>query len=123
MVNASDSELAAVRTPVSVARAAIAQLRPKQWTKNVFLFAALVFSGQFLVVESVQRSVTAFVAFSLLASSGYVFNDFLDREADRKHPKRVEDAFPDKVLGGETSTSRAVRRSRAGPALAFFKWS
>ena len=88
MVNASDSELAAVRTPVSVARAAIAQLRPKQWTKNVFLFAALVFSGQFLVVESVQRSVTAFVAFSLLASSGYVFNDFLDREADRKHPKK-----------------------------------
>lgn len=77
-----------VRTPVSVVRAAIKQLRPKQWAKNALLFAALIFSGEFLVSESVINAVAAFVAFSLIASSGYVFNDYLDREADRKHPKK-----------------------------------
>jgi 4-hydroxybenzoate polyprenyltransferase len=76
------------RSAASVLVAAIKQLRPKQWTKNVFLFAALVFSGEFLVISSVTRSLIGFLAFSLLASSGYVFNDFLDREADRKHPKK-----------------------------------
>lgn len=69
-------------------RAAIQQLRPRQWAKNVLLFAALVFSGEFLSIVSVVNAVAGFVAFSLVASAGYVFNDYLDREADRKHPKK-----------------------------------
>ncbi|MEZ4321577.1 MAG: decaprenyl-phosphate phosphoribosyltransferase [Myxococcota bacterium] len=82
------SEAAARRTPASIAVAAIKQLRPKQWAKNVFVFPALVFSGQFLDPESVGLAVVAAIVFSLLASSGYVLNDYLDREADRKHPKK-----------------------------------
>jgi 4-hydroxybenzoate polyprenyltransferase len=77
-------------TPLSVGIAAVRQLRPKQWAKNVFLFPALVFSGRFLEFEPVVRGVLAFLVFSLLASSGYVLNDYLDREADRKHPKKRE---------------------------------
>jgi 4-hydroxybenzoate polyprenyltransferase len=72
----------------SVAVAAFRQLRPKQWTKNGLLFAALMFSGEFLNPPAVFRAVGAFAAFSLLSSSGYVLNDWLDREADRKHPKK-----------------------------------
>lgn len=72
----------------SVLVAALKQLRPKQWTKNVFLFAALVFSGEFLVPESLVNAFAGFVAFCLIASSGYILNDYLDRDADRKHPKK-----------------------------------
>ena len=76
------------RTPASVAKAAIKQLRPKQWTKNAFLFAALIFSTEFLDPLSVMRTLQGFAAFCLLSSTGYVLNDYLDREADRKHPKK-----------------------------------
>jgi 4-hydroxybenzoate polyprenyltransferase len=76
------------RTPASIALAAVKQLRPKQWFKNVFLFPALIFSGRFLEVEPILAAGIGFVAFSVLASAGYIFNDWLDREADRKHPKK-----------------------------------
>ncbi len=76
------------RTPVSIAIAAVKQLRPKQWAKNVFLFAAIIFSRRFLDPTAVMNVLIGFASFSLLASSGYVLNDYLDREADRKHPKK-----------------------------------
>ena len=85
----SDSAVTAPsRTPASIARAAVKQLRPKQWAKNVFLFAAIVFSRKFLDPEAVFQVLVGFASFSLLSSSGYVLNDYLDREADRKHPKK-----------------------------------
>lgn len=82
------TESAPSRTVASVLVAAVRQLRPKQWTKNAFLFPALVFSGMFTDLRSIGLSATAFAAFCLLSSTGYVLNDFLDREADRKHPKK-----------------------------------
>jgi 4-hydroxybenzoate polyprenyltransferase len=71
-----------------LALAALKVMRPKQWTKNGLLAAALVFSGQFFDPARVGRAVLAVLAFNLLSSSGYVLNDYLDREADRKHPKK-----------------------------------
>jgi 4-hydroxybenzoate polyprenyltransferase len=82
------SSPAPARTPASIAVAAFKQLRARQWSKNALLFAALIFSGQFTVPESVVNAVAAFLSFSLLASAGYVFNDYLDRAADRNHPKK-----------------------------------
>lgn len=76
------------RSAGAILVAAIKQLRPKQWAKNVFVFPALVFSGKFLEPLAVGSALLAFLVFSLLASSGYVLNDYLDREADRKHPKK-----------------------------------
>ncbi len=76
------------RTPISMGVAAIKQLRPKQWFKNIFLFPALLFSGHFLEPAPVIAALIGFAAFSMLASSGYILNDYLDREADRKHPKK-----------------------------------
>ncbi len=76
------------RTPGTVVRAAVKQLRPKQWFKNVFLLPALIFSGQFLELQPVVAACVGFAAFSMLASTGYILNDYLDREADRKHPKK-----------------------------------
>ena len=68
--------------------AALKVMRPKQWTKNGLLAAALVFSGQFFDPHRLGRAVLAVLAFNLLSSSGYVLNDYLDREADRRHPKK-----------------------------------
>ncbi len=76
------------RTPVSVAVAAVRQLRPKQWTKNAFLLPALLFSGMFTDPEALFRCGVGFASFCLLSSTGYVLNDYLDREADRRHPKK-----------------------------------
>ena len=76
------------QTAWSVTRAALKQLRPKQWAKNVFLFAAIIFSRKFMDPEAVWNVLIGFAAFSLVASSGYILNDYLDREADRNHPKK-----------------------------------
>lgn len=68
--------------------AAFQLMRPKQWTKNLLVGAALVFSGRFLDPTDVGRVALAVAAFCLLSSSGYILNDWLDRDADRNHPKK-----------------------------------
>lgn len=75
-------------TPVSLTVAAIKQLRPKQWAKNVFLLAALLFSRSFFDPQALLHVAMGVAAFCLVSSSGYVLNDLLDREADRLHPKK-----------------------------------
>lgn len=61
-------------------------MRPRQWTKNAFVFAALVFDRQFFQLESLKHTLLAFLLFCLLSSSVYLFNDIMDVEADRNHP-------------------------------------
>ena len=61
-------------------------LRPRQWVKNVFVFAGVVFSRNFFYPESVERSILAFAVFSILSSGGYIINDILDFKEDRAHP-------------------------------------
>lgn len=68
-------------------------LRPSHWIKNVFLFVGLIFGGRLAgpideVFVSVGRAVGGFVCFCLAASAVYVFNDIVDREADRVHPEK-----------------------------------
>lgn len=66
----------------------IKSLRPKQWAKNVLLFAALVFDRQLTNVPAILTTITGFILFSLLASAFYLLNDLFDLEADRNHPKK-----------------------------------
>jgi 4-hydroxybenzoate polyprenyltransferase len=61
-------------------------MRPKQWTKNAFIFAALVFDRKLLDWHALIITIAAFALFCLLASSVYLINDVLDRESDRNHP-------------------------------------
>jgi 4-hydroxybenzoate polyprenyltransferase len=68
--------------------AAIAALRPKQWAKNGLLLPAIIFSDGFRNPAEWVLVGLAFASFSLLASTGYIFNDWRDIEADRKHPKK-----------------------------------
>jgi len=66
----------------------IISLRPKQWIKNIFIFAPLVFSLNFLKFEDVRNSFIAFVLFSLITGSIYILNDCFDKNYDKKHPKK-----------------------------------
>lgn len=63
-------------------------LRPRQWTKNIFVFAALVFSQHLLDPAFALVSLRAFFAFCLTASFIYVINDIADRDRNRVHPKK-----------------------------------
>ena len=69
-------------------------LRPVHWVKNIFVFAALVFSRQLTgpveqVLWAVGRAAGAFVCFSLASSAVYILNDILDRKTDSVHPDRA----------------------------------
>lgn len=65
-------------------------VRIRQWLKNFFIFAPLIFSHHLLDFEKVKIEFVAFFAFSLIASSIYVINDIADRESDRAHPVKRE---------------------------------
>ena len=73
--------------------ALIAALRPKQWTKNLLLFAGVLFSLQMTDLTLVGRAFQGFLAFSLLSGSVYMLNDLLDIESDRLHPVKRKRAI------------------------------
>lgn len=79
-------------------------LRPKQWTKNLLVFAGVVFAQLATQPTMMLRAVAGFVAFSLLASTVYLVNDLKDVEADRQHPKKRH---------------RALASGRLSPAVAW----
>jgi 4-hydroxybenzoate polyprenyltransferase len=90
---AEAGQQAAAEEPVvprrSPLRAAIKTGRPKEWiSKNVFVFAALLFSGKFDQPHAVLLAVLTFISFCLISSAGYFVNDLIDVELDRKHPKK-----------------------------------
>jgi 4-hydroxybenzoate polyprenyltransferase len=61
-------------------------MRPRQWTKNIFVFAALVFDSKLFHRNDFLRTLAGFGLFCLISSAVYIFNDILDVEADRQHP-------------------------------------
>jgi decaprenyl-phosphate phosphoribosyltransferase len=63
-------------------------LRPKQWAKNLFLFVPLFFAGKFFELDKIVLLIGGFFAFSFLASSIYIINDYRDIEDDKKHPEK-----------------------------------
>ncbi len=69
-------------------------MRPRQWTKNVFVFAALVFDKQLLLPGPFLRTLAGFGLFCLISSSVYIFNDLADIEADRQHPEKQHRPIP-----------------------------
>ena len=69
--------------------AAIVKLmRPRQWTKNLIVFVAVVFSGRALILADAFHAALGFVIFCFLSSSVYILNDVMDAPYDRRHPKK-----------------------------------
>jgi 4-hydroxybenzoate polyprenyltransferase len=73
---------------VSLLKELLRGMRPKQWTKNVVIFAALVFDGKVTDPYYLICSVVGFVVFCLVSGAGYLINDLTDIEKDRQHPKK-----------------------------------
>ncbi|MDP1613350.1 MAG: decaprenyl-phosphate phosphoribosyltransferase [Sulfuritalea sp.] len=63
-------------------------MRPHQWLKNGFVFVGLLFGHAWTDPVRLGQALAAFAAFCLLASAVYVMNDLIDREQDRRHPKK-----------------------------------
>lgn len=66
----------------------IKEMRVKQYTKNLFIYAAMLFSGNIFNLNILKLTTEAFVAFSLVASVVYILNDIWDKEKDKQHPKK-----------------------------------
>lgn len=62
--------------------------RPKQWIKNILVFAALIFSQELFITAAFWHAVGAFVLFTIVSSSVYLINDIADKEEDRLHPDK-----------------------------------
>lgn len=62
--------------------------RPKQWVKNGFVLAPLIFSSEFRHVTAIYASLLATLLFCIASSATYIVNDVRDIEHDRKHPKK-----------------------------------
>ncbi len=68
----------------------ISLIRVKQWIKNLFIFAPLLFAERFLDVASILLALKAFILFSFVSSIIYIFNDILDLDSDRRHPVKCK---------------------------------
>lgn len=66
------------------------ELRPKQWTKNILVFASAVFAGNFFEPVTFWNAMLAFMSFSLMASTIYIINDIIDIEKDKIHPEKCK---------------------------------
>ena len=82
----------------------VLSLRPSQWTKNLIIFAGLIFGQRLLDPGAVLYSIAAFAVFCALSGVVYLVNDIADREADRQHPlKRLRP-----IASGEVPVSAAL---------------
>lgn len=63
-------------------------LRPKQWVKNGFVLAPLLFTGAFVNPNAVYHALSAALIFCIASSATYILNDICDRDRDRKHPTK-----------------------------------
>lgn len=68
--------------------ALLAAMRPHQWLKNMLVFVPLASAHRWMDLAAVGSAITAFVAFSLIASAVYLLNDMVDLWADRAHPRK-----------------------------------
>ena len=66
----------------------IKTMRPKQWVKNVFVFAPLVFDEKLLNPNYLARTVAGFILLCLISGTVYIINDLVDAEKDRQHPRK-----------------------------------
>ncbi len=83
-------------------------MRPKQWTKNLFIFAALLFDLKLFDLTYLSKTVSAFILFCILSGSVYLINDLVDIEKDRAHPIKRRRPLPSGRLGRPWALRAAV---------------
>ena len=93
-------------------------LRPGQWTKNLFVFAALVFAQRLGDGVAVARTVLAFAVFCALSGAVYLINDVFDREQDRIHPLKASRPIASGALNPGIALTFAAILAAAALAVA-----
>ena len=96
----------------------ITSVRPEQWTKNLLLFAGLMFGGRLLDLSAVLLATEAFAIFCALSSAVYLYNDIADREADRNHPLKRTRPVASGELPAHTAAIAATVLGAAGLGFA-----
>lgn len=104
---------------IPVGRALLISLRPHQWTKNLIVFAGLIFGQRLLEPWAVARVFAAFVIFCALSSAVYLLNDLADRAADRRHPLKARRPVASGALPAGLARSVALGLAGGGLASAF----
>ncbi len=82
-------------------------MRPKQWTKNVVIFAPLVFDEKLFQPALFARTLLACALFCLISSTVYIINDLVDMERDRQHPKKRLRPLPSGALSPRIAMAAA----------------
>lgn len=101
--------------------AAIQAIRPKQWLKNGFVFAPLLFGKAFLDPAKLTLALIAFALFSAAASAVYILNDILDVERDRAHPTKKDRPIASGRLPVPLAWALAALLGGAALAVAFWR--
>jgi len=83
-------------------------MRPLHWTKNMFVFAALIFGQKLDVPLAVGRAIGGFFCFSLAASAVYIFNDIIDRRQDRLHPEKCNRPIAAGTVGAGSAVLMSI---------------
>ena len=103
----------------SVALHLFLSLRPAQWTKNLLVFAGLIFALRLFDPAAVLTAIEAFVVFCALSGAVYLVNDVADLENDRRHPLKSRRAIASGVVSVRLALSVAAGLSTVALAAAF----
>src|SRR5712691_613371 len=98
----------------------ILSLRPSQWTKNLLVFAGLLFGLQLGDRVAVARATAAFAIFCALSGVVYLINDVLDRESDRQHPHKASRPIASGAVPASAAIGAAVALTLAALTASFF---
>jgi 4-hydroxybenzoate polyprenyltransferase len=94
----------------------LTSLRPGQWTKNLLVFAGLLFGRRLFDTTAILAAISAFAVFCLLSGVVYLINDISDRESDRRHPLKARRPIASGALPVKTAVAAAVAIATAALA-------
>lgn len=92
----------------STAHLLLVSLRPGQWIKNLFVFAALIFSRHLFDAAAALTTTATFAIFCSLSGAVYLLNDVVDRDADRRHPAKSRRPVASGALASSIAIAAAV---------------
>src|SRR6267142_958839 len=91
----------------------LTSLRPGQWTKNLLVFAGLLFGRRLSDTGAIVAAIVAFAVFCLLSGVVYILNDISDRESDRRHPLKARRPIASGALSITTAAAAAIAMGAA----------
>jgi 4-hydroxybenzoate polyprenyltransferase len=92
----------------SVLAGLMISMRPRQWVKNLVVFAALIFAKKLVFLPSLGRAAAAFALFCCASGAVYIVNDLFDADRDRKHPLKARRPIASRALGVQAAVTAVI---------------